>query len=349
MKPIIALALAVPFIGAVAVVSSPDKSPAEIAAAAQTFLAALTEEQRAAAVFRFEDEQRKDWHYIPRDNLGLILKDMTDEQRRLVHGLLRSTLSSAGYHKTTTIMFLDGVLRELEQARGRPAANRDPNRYWIAIFGNPSATSDWGWRIQGHHVSLNFSSIRNEMTVGSPAFFGANPHEVVSGPFAGLRALAAEEDLGRALLASLSEEQKGRAVLADEVPRDIVMSPGRAADMLGAPRGLPFSAMSGDQQRLLRQLVEEYARNLRAELADSTIARIEAAGLDKVCFAWIGSARRGEGHYYRVHGPTFVIEYDNVQNGANHSHTVWRDLEKDFGEDLLLKHYQESPHPHELR
>jgi len=347
MKPILALALAVPFIGAVTVVSSPPESSAEIATAAEAFLDALTDEQRSKAVFDFTDEQRKDWHYVPRDNEGLIFKEMTDDQRKLAHELLQSTLSTAGYHKTTTIMFLDQVLYWLSETRGRPQAIRDPNRYWIAVFGSPSTNSDWGWRVQGHHVSLNFTSKRNEITIGSPNFFGANPHEVQSGPYAGLRALGAEEDLGRGLLMALDAEQQKQAIISDEVPGDIILNPGREADLLGEPKGLAMSAMNADQKDALRLLVEEYAHNVRRDLARSRIERIRAAGEDKIHFAWIGSTERGEGHYYRVHGPTFVIEYDNAS--GNHSHTVWRDLEKDFGEDLLLEHYQEHPLPHDHR
>lgn len=346
MKSVIALALALP-LAVAAVLPTPPKSSEVIAEAARAFLGSLDDQQRGAAVMPFAGEQRRDWHYIPRDNEGLIFKELTDDQKRLAHALIRSSMSTAGYHKTTTIMFLDQILYELETARGRRAANRDPNRYWVAVFGTPSTDTNWGWRIQGHHVSMNFSSMANEITIASPAFFGANPHEIQSGPYAGLRVLGAEEDLGKELLGMLSPGQRGRAVLGTEVPADVILTPGRQADLLSEPKGLPFSAMNADQQGVLWQLIEEYARNARKELADSQLARIDAAGRENISFGWIGSVQRGEGHYYRIHGPTFVIEYDNAS--GNHSHTVWRDLEKDFGEDLLLKHYQQNPVPHEHR
>jgi hypothetical protein len=349
MKPILALVLAIPLVGMATFVRTFPKSSGDIAAAAMKFRDALTDEQKSAALFPFTDEQRRDWHYIPRDNEGIAFNDLTDVQKPLAHALLRSTLSSAGYHKTTTIMFLDQVLYELETARGRTAANRSPGRYWIAIFGNPSVDADWGWRIQGHHVSLNFSSIANEITIASPAFFGANPHEIRSGPFAGLRALGAEEDLARELLVMLSGEQRTRATLEGEVPRDIILSPGRQADLLGEPKGLPWSSMNDDQRRVLWLLIEEYVGNQQRELADAQIARIDNAGREGIHFAWIGGMEPGVAFYYRVQGPTFVIEYDNTQGQANHSHTVWRDLAKDFGEDLLLEHYRENPLPHEHR
>ncbi len=348
MKPVLALALAVPLVAMVTVIPAPPKSSSEIAAAAANFLGSLTEEQRSKAVFAFADEQRKDWHYIPRDNEGLPFKELTDAQKPLAHVLLQSTLSSAGYHKTTTIMYLDQVLYELERARGREATVRDPGRYWIAVFGTPSAEGTWGWRIQGHHVSLNFSSMANEITVASPAFFGANPHEIRSGPFAGLRVLGAEEDIARELLGMLTDQERETAMLEGEAPQDIILNPGREAELLGEPKGLPFSAMNGDQQQVLWMLIEEYARNQSRELADAQIARIQQAGQEKIHFAWLGGIERGTVLYYRVHGPTFVIEY-NTQGQGNHSHTVWRDLEKDFGGDLLLRHYQENPLPHDHR
>jgi hypothetical protein len=176
----------------------------------------------------------------------------------------------------------------------------------------------------------------------TPAFLGANPAEVREGRRAGLRVLAAEENLARRLLASLDEPQRRTAVISEGVPRDIVLAPGVDAGALGGVRGLAFADMRPEQRELVDLLLAEWAGNLREDLAHAQLARIREAGLEGVCFLWIGGAELGRPHYYRLHGPTFVIEYDNTQDGANHIHTVWRDLERDFGADLLRRHLHED-------
>ncbi len=311
-----------------------------MAAAAVKFLDSLTPELRKKAVLAFDDRAREDWHYIPRQASGVEFGEMNEAQRIAARGLMRSTLSSQGMNKVEEIMLLDGVLRDVEKGSG---PRRDPLAYSVTVFGTPGAGA-WGWKVEGHHVSLNFTGT-GEHTASTPAFLGANPAEVRHGERAGVRVLAAEEDLARELLASLNAEQRREAVISDRAPSDILAVPGRSLDGLDRS-GLPVSSMDGPQRLLVDRLLREFAENLRHELAEEELARIATAGMDAVRFAWMGSDRRGEGHYYRLSGPTFVIEYDNTQNGANHVHTVWRDRERDFGRDLLKEHLEHG-HDHE--
>ncbi|MGE5413329.1 MAG: DUF3500 domain-containing protein [Syntrophomonadaceae bacterium] len=230
------------------------------------------------------------------------------------------------------------MLRDLETF----GPTRDPELYYLAIFGDPSDARAWGWRFEGHHVSLNFSSASGRIVAATPAFLGANPARVPKGPRAGWRVLAAEEDLARQLLGSLDEGQRKTAIFDVAAPSDIILSPGRKA--VPDPAGLSYAEMSAEERATLMRLVDEYLGNMRADVARAQREKIEKAGLDAIRFGWAGGTRVGEGHYYRIQGPTFVIEYDNTQNGANHVHSVWRDLQDDFGGDLLRRHYAESPH-----
>ncbi len=317
----------------------PDPHP--MAEAASAFLASLPPDQQDHAAAPFDDPNRLDWHFVPRDRRGLALKDMSDEQRIAAHTLLRAALSGGGYLKAVQITELESVLHELESTPTYDAAHRDPLNYAITIFGDPSGDAPWGWRFEGHHVSLNFSSVTGEVAV-TPAFFGANPAEVRGGPKAGLRVLAAEEELARELLGSLDTSQRAGAVIETGVPGDIVLAPGGGPERLGEERGAEYAGMTGAQQRLVEALLEEWTGNLERRLGEAQLVRIREAGMGQIRFVWIGSDERGRPHYYRLRGPTFVIEYDNTQNDANHIHTVWRDLERDFGADLLREHLRED-------
>ena len=321
----------------------PEPAPKGMASAASAWLATLDDEQRGRALLSWDGAERKNWHYVPKQRKGLRIEEMTPAQRLAAHDLLRSALSSRGYLKATTIISLEAVLRRIEQARGRRATHRNPELFTFAVFGEPSGKKPWGWRVEGHHLSLNFSSVTGEWVATTPTFFGANPATVPDGPEAGLRVLADEEDLARRLLESMTPAQRERAVIADRAPRDILLGPGRKAD-LKERSGLPVASMNDSQKQLLWRLIEEYAENLRHDLAESRLQRIREAGLDGVHFAWAGDARPGKPHYYRIHGPTFVVEYDNMHPDPGHIHTVWRDPAGDFGEDLLRRHLEKHGH-----
>lgn len=310
-----------------------------MAQAAIDFLASLTPQQQTKITFDFADIERTNWGFVPRPRAGLSIKVMTPEQRLLAHALLASGLSQRGYSKALTIMSLEGVLAALEQGRG-PV--RDPELYYLSIFGQPGGEEPWGWRVEGHHLSLNFSSAGIYTPSVTPSFFGSNPGEVRQGPRTGTRVLGTEEDLARRLVHSLDDGQRRQAIVMDEAPHDILNLPGRSLQT--SPEGLAAGQMTKEQSALLVQLIQEYLGRHRPDIADADWARIQNSGLETVCFAWAGSIEYSKPHYYRVQGATFVLEYDNTQNNGNHVHSVWRDSENDFGVDLLRQHYEQSAH-----
>jgi hypothetical protein len=317
------------------------KSSVSMAAAARNFLAALTPEQRSKATFRFEDDQRMIWHFIPDSSFprkGISFKELDSPQQRLAHAFLSTGLSQRGYLKATTIMSLESVLRELEQGKG-PV--RDTDLYFFTVFGEPSETQTWGWRVEGHHLSLNFTVVGGQMIAGAPSFLGSNPAEIKSGPRQGLRVLAQEEDLARGLVRSLSQDQLKIALINAMAPRDIITGNSRRAEP-GSPAGLLSGKMTKKQVEQLTYLLQEYAHNLPEDVAGKEWERLAQAGIDKIHFAWAGGLEKGAPHYYRIQGPTFLVEYDNTQNDANHIHTVWRGFDRDWGLDLLKLHYQKD-------
>jgi len=305
--------------------------------AAQHFLASLTPEQRAKAAFGFQQDERMNWHYIPKERKGLPLLEMTPPQRALAHALLSAGLSQQGYIKAVTIMSLEDVLRVMENDDGN---RRNPEKYYFSVFGEPSDTGTWGFRVEGHHLSQNFTVV-NGRVADTPSFFGANPAEVREGPRKGLRTLAMEEDLGRDLLESLNPEQKKVAIVSTEAYKDILTEASRKAALNGQPSGLSAAKMSKKQFDLLETLIAGYSQNVPEQLAQARMDRLKKAGTN-VFFAWAGVEQQGGPHYYRIQAPTFLIEYDNTQNNANHIHSVWRDFNGDFGLDMLAMHYQAS-------
>lgn len=313
------------------------KAASVMADAANAFLASLTPEQRAQATFQFQDDERFQWHYIPKERKGLPLRDMTPTQKQLAHALLSAGLSQRGYIKASTIMSLDEILKILENGKG---PRRDPEGYFFTVFGAPSDTGTWGYRVEGHHLSQNFT-IANGKPVDGPSFFGSNPAEVLDGPRKGLRVLAREDDLGRDLIQSLTPEQKKTAIVSQEAPKEILTEASRKAALNGQPSGIEVTKLTGHQRELLQNLLEEYANNVPAELAEARLAEVRTAG-NNLYFAWAGGEAAREPHYYRIQAPKFLVEFDDTQDNANHIHSVWRDFDGDFGLDLLKEHYQTS-------
>lgn len=306
---------------------------------ASEYVAALRPALRPEGLLPFEGEERTTWGYLPGRRRGVALKSMNAAERAAAHAMLRAALSARGYEKTTGVLELEQILRDTETFG---ALTRDRDLYYLAIFGTPSDTAVWGWRFEGHHLSLNFSSATGKIVAATPMFLGSNPARVPDGPRVGWRVLAAEEDLARQLLGSLDEAQRRQAIIATDAPADIILGPGRKT--VPDPVGLRHADMSAAQREILMRLVGEYVGNVREDYARGEREKIEKAGLGDIRFAWAGGTRVGQGHYYRIQGPTFVIEYDNTQNHANHVHSVFRDLQDDFGGDLLRRHYAESPH-----
>jgi hypothetical protein len=310
----------------------------QMADAAQTLLASLAPEQRKKAIFPFDDTERFDWHYVPRGRSGLPLKALNEEQRRLAHRFLETGLSDEGYWKATSIMELERVLREIETWNW---LGRDPENYYFSFFGEPSEAGTWGWRVEGHHLSLNVTVVAGRLLADAPRFLGANPAEVRSGALAGTRVLRKEEDLARALVRSLDDGQRRKAVFRDGAFRDIVTGSSRAVEPL-KPDGIRAFDLTKTQKERLMALIYVYAAAMPADIARQRMERVQKTGDGDLYFGWAGSLAPGEPHYYRIQGLDFLIEYDNVQNEANHIHTVWRDFDGDFGRDLLRDHYREA-------
>ena len=316
-------------------ISAPETS-ARMYQAAETFLNSLSPHQLKTACFSFTDDERYDWHYVPRSRPGLALKDMTADQRAQALGFLKAGLSPSGYWKSSTIMKLEAVLREIETLNW---LGRDPEKYYFSFFGLPSATGTWGWRVEGHHLSLNFTIVQGRLFATAPRFLGANPAKVSEGELRGVRTLAGEEDLARKLLTELDPEQRQKAVFREKAYRDIVTGSDEMVSPL-EPAGISAAELDESQKALLVKLIDEYLSSLPPEIARQRIEVIQNSSMDQIHFGWAGGVEPGHPHYYRIQGPTFLIEYDNVQNGANHIHTVWRDFDGDFGRDLLREHYR---------
>lgn len=316
-----------------------EEAARDMADAARTFLASLDAGQRDAASFALKDEHRVDWHFVPRERQGLSLARLTAAQHHLAMALLASGLSSQGMIKATTIMSLEQVLQVIEGPNRRLA--RNPGDYYLSVFGTPARTGTWGWSFEGHHLSLNFTIVEGHHIAATPSFMGSNPAIVPNGPHQGLEVLADEQNLGRSLVRSFSAQQRQAAVIAEKAPRDIVTSAARKVSPL-EPQGIGWGALSPDQREQLWTLVKRYVQRARGEVAEADLAKIAKAGQDNLSFAWAGGLEPGQGHYYRIQGPTFLIEYDNTQNHANHVHAVYRDFEEDFGRDLLAEHYHQS-------
>jgi hypothetical protein len=332
-------------------VRAADRSPAAMADAATRLLAAFTPEQRQQATFAFDSGEREHWGFVPSEIFprnGLTLGVMSEPQRKLVHDLLKSGLSQRGYLTATSIMDLEAVLKVVEDAGGgdaaRPGATRlvrDPMKYYVSIFGTPAARGTWGWRVEGHHVSLSFTVVNGSLVASAPSFFGSNPAEVRDGPKKGLRILAAEEDSARALLMALDEGQRSKAVMSPTAPNDIATMNQVKVDPL-APAGIAYKDLRPNQREMLMKVIDSYVSAMAGDVAADRMARVNKAGLDGIAFAWAGEPERGKRHYYRVQGPTFLIEFDNTQNNGNHIHSVWRDFQGDFGRDLLREHLKTS-------
>ena len=316
----------------------------DMAKKASVFLQTLSENQRAKIQFGFNEEERYNWHYIPKSRKGLTLNEMTGQQSKEAFALLRTALSDTGFNKANSIIQLENVLREVE-SRSSSDTYRDPGNYFFSIFGNPATDAIWGWRLEGHHLSFNFSSKDNRLVSGTPSFLGSNPAVVLSGSEKGKYILKDEADLGFALLHSLNKEQKDKAIISNEAPGDILTAASRNA-IIKEPKGILYNELESPQQKIFMQLLSIYIHRYTRSFAEVMMKEIEEAGLNKLRFAWAGDQQPGIGHphYYRIQGPTIIIEYDNTQNNANHIHTVIRDLKNDFGGDELLKHYKNDQH-----
>jgi len=309
----------------------------QMAEACTSFLGSLSEEQKSKATYEYMDGERVFWYYPPLNRHGLALRDMDEKQRELAFGLMASGLTEKSYEQAKLIIDHELVLGPLEKERDMVSFVRDPELYYFTVFGQPGGKDPWGWRAEGHHVSLNFNIWGDKVTSVTPFFFGANPAEVRKGPKNGLRILGTREDLAFELVDSLDKGQRNETIIYDRAPLDILTY---NSSKVSLPReeGLPASRMSGTQKEMLMSLVSEYVSQVRADLAQERLDAIKEQGIEGFHFAWAGPTDKTKEHYYRIHGGDFVVEFDNRQDGANHIHSVWRDVENDFAQDILREH-----------
>lgn len=312
----------------------PVKAVADMTLAARAFLASLDDEQRGLTVMKLEDPERQNWHFTPVSRKGISLQQLRPEQDHLAYALLNSAMSNEGFAKAAGIMSLEQILHERENK----SPIRNPEKYHILIFGEPSETRSWAWRFEGHHFACNVTIAGGKAVSVAPSFMGSNPGEVREGPRKGLRLLGDEEDIARKLAKSLTDEQKQEAILPGKVPADILTGESRKVSPL-SPAGIASSKLDDTQRQLLWNVIEEYIGRFRPDLAIPVSARITESGWEKLTFAWAGELEPGQGTYYRIQSPDFLFEYDNTQNNGNHPHAVWRDFANDFGEDMLKQHY----------
>lgn len=304
------------------------------------FLGLLNEKQKQNATYPYENEERYNWHYVPRTRNGIALSDLNEAQRVAVMDLLKASLSAQGYAKTEGILILEDILRIAE---GRPGNDdyRDRLNYAITIFGSPAKTSRWGWRMEGHHLSLNFTLVNGFIESSTPSFFGANPATVQSGKERGKQTLKLETELAFALLDQLNEEQRKIAIISSSAPGDIITRNNRKATSPDK-KGILYSDLSDSQKKTFSQLLDVYVKNYEFGFSSKLMEKIKKAGFENLSFAWAGSTKPGSGHYYRIQGPMLLIEFDNTQNNSNHIHSVVRDLTNDFAEDILKEHYRKE-------
>ncbi|OJY98332.1 MAG: hypothetical protein BGP13_10810 [Sphingobacteriales bacterium 40-81] len=312
---------------------------------ADRFIKLLNNAQKSKALLPFDTPERYKFHFIPlNDRKGISMNELNAAQKQQVFALLRASLSNAAVEKITAIMQLEILLKELEQ-RAADDHYRDPGKYFLTIFGTPSDSGVWGWRFEGHHISFNFSAHKNLLLSGTPSFLGSNPAIVQSGPQKNKEILKEETTAGFELLHSLSAPELKKAIINTTAPSDIITGASRKA-MIEQAEGVRYTELGAKAQLLFLQLLEVYLDRYKKELSGRMLQDIKNAGLENLRFAWAGYRQRGIGKpcYYRIHGPTIIIEYDNTQNNANHIHTVIRDLKNDFGEDALLEHYKNGHH-----
>ncbi len=307
---------------------------------ANDFLSTLSPTLKSKVQYTWNDGERLNWHFVPRDRNGISLHELNEKQRTAAFALLKASLSNQGYQKATGILALEKILQQVE-GRGENDSYRDPLNYYFTIFGTPAPDKLWGWRLEGHHLSLNFSTANGIIESSTPSFWGSNPAVVPSANERGKKTLKDEMDLGFALINALNEQQLAKARFSETTLPEIVSYNKRQAELL-TPAGILYKDLTAEQQQLFMKLLNTYIKNYEFGFAEKLMEKIKKAGFDKLSFAWAGALKPGAGHYYRIQGPMLLIEYDNTQNNANHIHSVVRDLTNDFAGDILREHYQKE-------
>jgi hypothetical protein len=303
-------------------------------------LSSLSPDHLKRVKYNFDDAERFNWNFVPIKRNGLTFYDFNESQKEILKSLLKSSLSEKGYTKATSIMYLENILKVVEQ-RKEDDHYRDPLNYHYTIFGDPDKLNPWAWRFEGHHLSLNFTCVKGEIISATPSFFGSNPGIVNDGNDKGMQVLKEETNLGFELVNSFTSVQLNTVLLSETAPTEIITGNKRKAVPL-TPQGLSYKEMNPAQHKTFLQLLDVFVKNYAFGISKKLMDKIKNAGIDNLHFAWAGSLKPGVGHYYRIQGPMLLIEYDNTQNNANHVHTMIRDLNDDFAEDILREHYEKE-------
>ena len=327
----------------------------EIRKTVLTLIDSLTPLQQKRAMLHFDDTARIKWNNLPvglRARAGISIGSMNNSERQLLHRILSASLSSQGYLKATSIMHLDNLINMYYDSLYQMKAFDEKvyqflkdlkwshQNYYFALFGNPKTDSSWGYKLEGHHLSINFTFHQQQLSV-TPMFVGTDPAEFLLSEYAGWRVLGQEEDLGLKLLASLSTAQKNKAIMSSEVPEDIITA-AESGKRLVEYWGIKGSELDKNQQGILQSMIREFVFNLEYDKAEAEYEKIVKAGIGNIYFGWIGEGEEIKPHYYILNGPTFIIEFDNnggPRNRANHIHAIWREKGNEYGEDVLKKHY----------
>lgn len=310
---------------------------AEMAQAASQWVGSLSADQKAKATFHYMDGERFFWYYPPLNRHGLPLRDMSTDQREGAHALMATGLTQSAAERAKGIIQHELILGPLEKAEGQATWDRNPELYYWTVFGEPGGNDPWGWRVEGHHLSLHFSIWKDEVIAVTPFFFGANPAEVPGGPEKGKRLLDRREDIAIELMASLDAGQRSKALIHDKAPWDI-LGYNSTKQPIHNDEGLRCAELSGTQKEVMMALISDYINQASPAIAQQRLDKVRETGLDDFYLVWAGGLDRSRDHYYRIHGGTFLVEFDNIQNGANHIHSVWRDVENDFAQDVLRDH-----------
>lgn len=327
-------------VGIAYVAQQTDVAGTNMVSAAQGFVSKLGVDQKKQTLFAFDSAERFNWHFIPLQDKdtrkytrkGLPMEEMDPIQRKAALALIKAGTSESGNTAITTIMSLESILLEQEGPKG--AMVRNPGWYFFTIFGEPSKTGKWGWRVEGHHLSVNFTMQGTQVVSSTPCFFGANPAQVKGGANKGKRILPQSEDFARDLFKSLDADQKKVALQAKPFGEPDAR---KKTPNVGKPVGLAAAKMTKDQKETLRKLIAAYTDRMPKDVAAVEMKAVDDGGIDNVYFAFTGSAEgAGKGFTYRVHGPSFLVEFLNMQadsggNPANHIHSCWRRIKGDFG------------------
>lgn len=299
-------------------------------AKASAFLHSLSDDQRAKATFDYDDPERQNWHFIPKERPGVGLWDLEGATAKAAEQFVATGLSAAGYEKILQVRSLEEVLYLFEKGDERERRlKRHPHKYFICVFGTPAKTGTWGWRFEGHHISLNYTVKDGVIVSSTPEFLGANPGLIDAGPGRSLRVLGQREDLGRQILKVCPQDKQSKLWISKKPPGEI-RGPGAPQPVVGEAQGLKYSDMTPEQQGLLKKLLAQYLKAAPITVVKRRMQAIHESGMDDITFGWWGGSELNEPHHYVVQGKTFVIEYNNTQNKANHVHSFWRNLAGDF-------------------